>query len=304
MKQNTTLIVTGGRGFIGRAVTKLLRRKGYRVISVDQTAADGGADEVVCNIADQREMRRLLVAARAGGILHLAAILPTAAQHSPVMATRVNVEGSLSLLELAREFSVRRFVFGSSLSVYGTYPAEHNVSESDRTAPEDLYGAAKLYVEQLGEVYRASEGVEFASLRIGRVVGAGANSATSAWRSEIFENLASRSAAQIILPYTGAERVLLAHVEDVAGALAALALAADLRHTVYNAPCESVVVEDLKRKIESLNSNVAVRLGESWAAGNPRQVDSSRFFGEFGFPILPIFERMERAAGGTGALPS
>ena len=94
-----------------------------------------------------------------GGIIHLAAILPTAAQRDPVRATQVNVTGSLHLLELAQRFEVKRFVFGSSLSVYGTCPADRFVSEADRAAPEDLYGAAKLYVEQLGEAYRQSHGV-------------------------------------------------------------------------------------------------------------------------------------------------
>ena len=104
-------------------------------------------------------------------------------------ATQVNVEGSLNLLEMARQFEVRRFLFGSSLSVYGTCPAHQVVTEMDRAAPEDLYGAAKLYVEQLGEAYRQAHGLEFVSLRIGRVVGPGARSATSVWRSEIFECL-------------------------------------------------------------------------------------------------------------------
>ena len=54
------------------------------------------------------------------------------------------------MLEMARQFGVGRFVFGSSLSVYGTCSPDHAVSETDRAAPEDVYGAAKLYVEQLG----------------------------------------------------------------------------------------------------------------------------------------------------------
>ena len=87
---------------------------------------------------------------RIEGIIHLAAILPTAAQRNPLRATQVNVQGSANVLEMARVFQVRRVVFGSSLSIYGTCAADHIVSELDRAAPEDLYGAAKLYVEQLG----------------------------------------------------------------------------------------------------------------------------------------------------------
>ncbi len=233
---------------------------------------------------------------RVGAIIHLAAILPTAAQREPVRATRVNVEGSLHLLEMARRFGVERIVFGSSLSVYGTCPPDQVISETDRSAPEDLYGVAKLYVEQLGEAYRGSYGLEFVSLRIGRVVGHGAQSASSAWRSQIFELLATRRAAEITLPYVGSERILLVHVDDVAKMLVALLQAACPAHSVYNATCESVVVADLKREVESLNSNISVNLGEANTLGNPRLLDSSRFRQEFDFQTLSIFEQLRRAA--------
>src|SRR6266567_119468 len=221
------MLITGGRGFIGRAVAKLLRRTGYDVVSLDAappsvptTNQDG--TEIVCDLADTIQLERVFEMHRIGGIIHLAAILPTAAQREPVRATQVNINGSLQLLEMALRFGVQRMVFGSSLSVYGTCPPDQIVSETHRAAPEDLYGAAKLYVEQLGEAYRGAHGLEFLSLRIGRVVGNGAQSTSSAWRSQIFELLGSEGRAEIALPYMGAERILLVHVDDVAKMLVAL----------------------------------------------------------------------------------
>jgi nucleoside-diphosphate-sugar epimerase len=171
------------------------------------------------------------------------------------------------------------------------------VSETDRAAPEDLYGTAKLYVERLGGTYRSDEVLEFVSLRIGRVVGPGARSATSAWRSQIFELLDATCPAKITLPYLGSERVLLIHVEDVAMGLLTLLRAARPAFGVYNAPCESVVVEDLKTAVEGLNSNIQVRLGDGHAAGNPQLLDASRFRREFDFRTTPIAERLRQAAG-------
>jgi nucleoside-diphosphate-sugar epimerase len=296
--QSNRVLVTGGRGFIGRAVVKLLQRSGCGVVSLDAapgTSSSASRHEVECDLIDVRQLQRVFEIEPVGGIIHLAAILPTAVQRQPARATEVNVEGSLHLLAMARRFGVRRFVFGSSLSIYGTCPEDHVVSEADRAAPEDLYGAAKLYVEQLGAAYR-QYGLEFVSLRIGRVVGSGARSASSAWRSQIFECLASEHAAQIALPYVGSERILLVHVDDVAKMLVGLLQAERPAHTVYNAGCESVVVADLKREVESLNSNIRVRLGEAYASGNPRLLDWSRFREEFGFQTLPIFEQLQRAA--------
>jgi UDP-glucose 4-epimerase len=297
---NSSVLVTGGRGFIGRAVAKLLQRSGYATVSLDQTPVAQSdkqtcPHEIVCDICDAAQLQRVFETERIGGIIHLAAILPTAAQREPLRATQVNVAGSLQLLELARRFGVQRIVLGSSVSIYGTRPADRAVSEQDRAAPEDVYGAAKLYVEQLGQAY-AQETLSFVSLRIGRVVGPGARSATSAWRSEIFELLGARIATEIVLPYVGSERLLLVHVDDVAQALVMLLRAPRLEHATYNAPCESVIVNDLKRCVEGLNSNIHVRVGEALAAGNPRLLDCSRFQKEFGFQTLTIFEQLRRAA--------
>jgi nucleoside-diphosphate-sugar epimerase len=184
--------------------------------------------------------------------------------------------------------------------VYGTCPFDQVVSEADRAAPEDLYGAAKVYVEQLGEAYRQSCGMEFVSLRIGRVVGPGANSVSSAWRSQIFEFLGATRPEEIEVPYASSERVLAVHVEDVAKMLVALLEAARPGHAVYNAVCESVVVGALKRTVESLNANLQVKLGGEAVVGNPRRLDSSRFAGEFGFGTEPVFEQMTRASRGEG----
>jgi len=295
-----SVLVTGGRGFVGKALVKLLQRHGYRVISVDRSATDTAEDtncrQVISNICDHLQMDVLFERNRLDAIVHLAAILPTAAQREPPLATHVNIDGSVLLLQMARKFQVQRFVFGSSLSVYGTCPADQIVSEEDRAAPEDLYGVAKLYVEQLGEAYRRAHGVEFVSLRIGRVVGPGARSATSGWRSEIFERLADPSGAEIVIPYADSERILLVHVEDVAQMLLQLLEAPHLAHSVYNAACESLIVGELKAVVERLNPQVPVKLGVEAVVGNPRRVDWSRFAGEFGFRSVPVFDRLRESA--------
>ena len=293
-----TVLVTGAAGFVGRAVVKLLQREGYGVLGSDRPEASGFAGEqVAMDITDGEQLRKLFEARAIAGIIHLAAILPTESQRDPARATEVNVRGSLNVLEAARQFGVRRLVFGSSLSVYGTCPADRIVSEDDRAAPEDVYGAAKVYVEQLGAAYRARFGLEFVSLRIGRVLGPGAQSATSAWRSQIFESLSAKCPTEIALPYVPSERILVVHVEHVAKMLVKLLLAWELRHSVYNACCESIVVGDLKRTVERLNANIRVMSGEVAAVGNPRLIDCSRFSSEFDFGMPPIFEQLQAAAG-------
>jgi nucleoside-diphosphate-sugar epimerase len=294
-----SVLVTGGRGFVGRAVVKLLQRSGYRVLSLDlgavgDTRSGVNCEEVQCDFGDAARLQDLFERSRISVVVHLAAILPTAAQRDPLLATQVNIAGTVNLLEMARRFRVERFVFSSSLSIYGTYPADRVVSEADAAAPEDLYGAAKLYVEQLGWAYRECYGLDFVSLRIGRVVGPGANSTSSAWRSEIFELLHADHPAEICVPYRPSERILVVHVDEVAAMFAALLSASRTEHTIYNTPCSAILVEDLKRTVEDLNPKITVRLGEDTSAGNPQALDFSRFQNEFDFETTPIFDRLRK----------
>lgn len=298
--QNSVL-VTGAEGFLGRALVRLLERSNQRVIAMDLNQHEPSATQphvtkLLCDITDRLQLERVFCEHPVGKVVHLAAILPTAAQRDPVRATKVNIYGSLNLLDLARQFGVSRFVFGSSLSIYGTCAPDHVISEIYPAAPEDIYGVAKLYIEQLGNALAESGDLEFVSLRIGRVVGAGARSNTSAWRSEIFELLRTDCPANISLPYVGPERFLLLHVDDAASALMTLLQAPRLAHRIYNAPCESWLVNDLGRQLNSLNPNLLVTLGDAYAKGNPRRLDFTRFQREFGFEAITLTERLRQAA--------
>ena len=139
------------------------------------------------------------------------------------------------------------------------------------------------------------------SLRIGRVVGPGAQSESSAWRSEIFEYLGTSEPREVIVPFRPAGRLLLVHVDDVAKMLLTLLHAGPTKHAVYNAFCESVCVGDLKHELERLNPNIALKVGTGSAAGNPQLLNATRFEYEFGFRPAPISGQLRRAAGRSNA---
>ena len=111
----------------------------------------------------------------------------------------------------------------------------------------------------------------------------------------MFEFLQTQLPSDLTLPYVGSERVLLIHVDDVARALLALVNAPSTRYAIYNAPCECWILNELKEKLESLNPNIRVALGNTYAKGNPRLLDCSRFKNEFAFSAPPIADRLQAA---------
>jgi len=100
-------------------------------------------------------------------IVHLAAkagVRPSVLD--PVSYYEVNVRGTLNLLELAKEWGVRQFVFASSSSVYGANPNLPWRENDPLLLPVSPYGATKLAGEVLGQVYSRLYGIRFIALRI------------------------------------------------------------------------------------------------------------------------------------------
>ena len=297
MTEPRSVLVTGGGGFIGKHLRPLLERQGLNVVSLDYRAVPPGSASTCyqCDITDSQQVEAIFRTHRFEAVIHLASILPTASRQDPHKATKVNITGSLNLLEAARRFHVNRMIYASSVSVYGTQPASSYVSEELPPAPEDVYGAAKRYVELLGEAYQLNFGVEFLALRIAMVVGPGTISATSPWRNQIFEYLGRAQEKELLIPYREDEVLPLVHVEDLAAMLGLMASAKSASSTVYNSLAESVIARELKNEVESLNPNIRVSLGTASVSGGPRIIDSSRFARDFGLVSVPLRERLRRA---------
>jgi hypothetical protein len=95
--------------------------------------------------------------------------------------------------------------------------------------------------------------------------------------------------------FLGNERIRLLHVEAMAPEWWRLWWRRNACPTgVYNAPCDSVVVSELKRHVEFLNPRIRLHLGKDEAMGNPRWVEASGFEREFSFQMVPIFEQLKR----------
>jgi UDP-glucose 4-epimerase len=295
MSSGRTVLVTGASGFIGRHVcSRLLRARGA-IVCVDHRSIPGdAAGFVACDIADPQQFEEVVRANQVEIIVHLAAVLPSASQQDPAGATRVNIGGSLNVLEAARRSAVRRVVYASSISVYGSDHGSRAVSENDPAAPNDLYGAAKRYSEVLGETYHRIFGFEFVALRVATVVGLGVKSTSSPWRTDIFEALGTKDGRLIQVPYGAEEAIPLVHVEDVAEMVALLVERPMLKWSLYNAACETCTINQLQREIEGLNNHVRIEAGEKQSQ-IPQRIDSRRFSEEFAYSLRPLKDHLRQA---------
>jgi UDP-glucuronate 4-epimerase len=124
------------------------------------------------DIADYDALRDVVARAKPDAIIHLAAragVRPSIAQ--PLLYERVNVAATLNLLELAREFHVKHFVFGSSSSVYGATSRAPFREDHVELKPISPYAATKLAAEMLCYTYAHLHSLPVISLRFFTVYG-------------------------------------------------------------------------------------------------------------------------------------
>jgi nucleoside-diphosphate-sugar epimerase len=294
------ILVTGASGFIGKHVCLALAAHNHKIIAVDRDMADGLTCEFVQGDLSRSDfLLELFQAYSFDTIVHLASLLNMMSRKWPLEAMRVNVGASLDLLNLAVERPGRRFIYGSSISVYGSKPYQRfgGVTELEPASPEDVYGVSKRYVEIVGTDHH-QRALQFAALRIASVVGAGAVKTSSRWRSEIFEALASGHPTEIHIPYRAGEVVPLIHVEEVANVIRTLVEAERMAYTLYNTPCETWSYADLLNEATSLNKDIRVVFGQSEITGIPQVINAQRFIEEFGYLPVPLKERLAAAVLG------
>lgn len=159
------VLITGGAGFIGGHLAERLASSGVEVLVLDQRAdaAPPGVRAVQGCITDRSLVEDL--AAGCDALFHLAAMVSVVqSMGEPEECVRVNVLGTLRVLEAARRQRVGKVVMASSAAVYGDLPGSPK-REGDPTAPVSPYGVSKLDGEHYLEIWRREHGLPTVSLR-------------------------------------------------------------------------------------------------------------------------------------------
>lgn len=230
-------LVTGGAGFIGSHVTDRLIDSGVEVVVLDDLSS-GKRESIhprarLCE-ADIGEdgIRALLEQERFDCIVHHAAQMNVRRSvDDPIFDARVNILGSLNLLQAAVATRVKKFVFASTGgAIYGeqlTFPAD----ETHQTFPMSPYGIAKLAVEKYLAFFEAVHGLSYTVLRYANVYGPRQDPHGEAGVVAIFsQHLLAHE--PVMINGDGEQTRDFVYVEDVVRANA-LAVTTDLRG-IYN----------------------------------------------------------------------
>ena len=163
------VLITGGAGFIGSHVARLLLDSKNEVVIFDNLKKgrkeniDHRAKLVVADIADSQKSQQALKGVDA--VIHMAGLIvvPESVKN-PILYEKNNVYGTVNFLESMRKTGVKKIIFSSSACVYGT-PTKLPIDESQPVAPDNPYGATKAAVESYLQTYNSVYGFDSIILR-------------------------------------------------------------------------------------------------------------------------------------------
>jgi UDP-glucose 4-epimerase len=172
------ILVTGGAGYIGGTVTRILLERGHSVVVYDnlcharRSMVPAGATFVEGDVADNKRLEEVLTGDSFAGVMHFAALIEAGeSMQKPELYFRNNTAATLSLLEVMIRINLHRLVFSSTAAVYGE-PVSTPIAEDAALVPTNAYGESKLLVEQMLSWMHRVHGLRYASLRYFNVAGA------------------------------------------------------------------------------------------------------------------------------------
>ncbi len=315
-------LVTGAGGEIGHGLIARIAQTGRPIVTVDITPLEPALArlvhrEFVGSITDRNLLERVLSEFEVDLVVHLAALLSTRSEFTPMTAHHVNVEGTLTLLEFAQHEGESHgrpvlFLYPSSIAAYGlpdlgTKTSVDRVREDDWNTPRTMYGCNKLYCEHLGRYYArfykqlAAQGtgcVDFRCVRFPGLISAVTmpSGGTSDYAPEMIHAAARGERYDcFVRPDT---RIPFMAMPDAIEALLRLAAAPReaLSRTAYNLTAFSPTAQDIHDVVTAAFPRAAIgwrpdakrqAIVDSW----PADVDDSTARRDWGFSPAYDFRR-------------
>lgn len=251
-------LVTGGAGFIGSHVVDRLCARGHapRIFDLVQSPyLNGDVESVVGDLLDRRALDKAMSGCEA--VIHLAAVADVNdVAADPTRAEIVNARGTQVALESAREAGVPRFLYASTVWVYGGADGDGRLLDenSPLVVPSHFYTATKLAGEMYCRAYAEMYGLRQVTLRFGIPYGPRSR-ARAVVAAFVARALAGKS---IIVAGDGLQSRQFVYVEDLAEGVVA-ALRADPPPAVYNlVGTDSITIRAVAEQVCELVADVPI----------------------------------------------
>ena len=174
-------LVTGGAGFIGSAIAKKLLDRGDSVLIIDNLSTgyienipenadfikgDFSKDDTILKLDNQKFDGIFHIGGQSSGEISF---------ENPEYDLNTNTLSTIKLLQYAAKTDCKKFVYASTMSIYGENTVQERFSESDNPAPKSFYAVGKLASEKYMDIFYRQFGINYTSLRYFNVYGPGQN---------------------------------------------------------------------------------------------------------------------------------
>ncbi len=174
-------LVTGGAGFIGSAIAKKLIAKGHQIYIIDNLKTgylenipeeaifingDFSKDETIKKLNNQKFDTIFHIGGQSSGEISF---------EDPEYDLSTNTLSTLKLLQYCVKTGCKKFIYASTMSIYGEQEGKEQFSETDKTNPKSFYAVGKLASEKYMQIFKNQFDIDFVSLRYFNVYGPGQN---------------------------------------------------------------------------------------------------------------------------------
>jgi len=169
------ILITGGGGFIGSAVSRILVENGHKVRLLDINLRESSGSKDIENIQGSILDKYIVSEAVKGcdAVIHLAAMLGVRkTDELRLQCLNINIEGSVNIFDACVKERVQRIIFSSSSEVYGESNSEY-ISEDSPIQPKSVYAVSKIAAEEYLKAYAKNYGFEYSIVRFFNVYGCG-----------------------------------------------------------------------------------------------------------------------------------
>ena len=278
-----TFLVTGGTGFIGKRVVAKLLSKNIQVVATDinieneqndfekyldsKNISTKGLELRELDMSSKENLKSIFDDFQFTNIIACGYQMSNLIDNNPIKGSEVNIVGMTNLFQAVLDYKIKRMVFPSSQSVYGTTSKlfdDQPVKEDDYCGLQHqlfTYAVMKLLNEFMAQKYMALHNISIACTRPSVVFGYGRKRSSLMWAEEFATNPALGKSVHLPFPESNKDNYI--YVEDCAEQFIELSLKEKLNHFVYNTGSETVSGMELKKIILELIPDAEITFDEN-----------------------------------------